>query len=129
MGQVMSDADDDADAAQPEWLAAVGILSSDIGAIVRDRRTVLVSLRGHVDLVVADELQRAVSAVIDDDVERVIFELEHLEFMDAAGLRVLVSARARLGGAIGSVVVRNPSAMIRRVLEVTLLGDMLADVD
>ncbi len=50
-----------------------------------------------------------------------VFDLSALEFMDSSGIALLLRAREQ----VGEVVVRNPSAIIQRIIEATGLGDTL----
>jgi anti-anti-sigma factor len=50
-----------------------------------------------------------------------VFDLSSLRFMDSSGIALLLRAREQ----VGDVVVRNPSAVIQRIIEATGLGDTL----
>lgn len=47
---------------------------------------------GELDLDTVDEVQRALSIALASDAARVVIDLRGLEFLDSAGLRVLVGA-------------------------------------
>jgi len=49
--------------------------------------------------------------------QRLIVDLEHVEFMDCAGLRVLVGAAARANR--GAFIVRSAPPQVQRLLELT----------
>jgi anti-anti-sigma factor len=73
----------------------------------------LLALRGDLDMASAAELSRALA---DDTVE--IVDMSEVEFLGAAGLRVLVAAqRARRARGRCLCVVR-PSRAVRRTLEI-----------
>lgn len=112
---------------RPEGLAEQArTLCPEIGTVVRDRDTILIALRGDLDAERAPDLQEAIDTVLDGTIDRVIFDLSGLGFMDSSGLNVLVTTRARLTG--GSVVVREASESVWRLLEVTGLDTLLAEV-
>jgi anti-anti-sigma factor len=50
-----------------------------------------------------------------------IFDLSRLRFMDSAGIAVLIGAAAK----VKAVHLRDPSPIVRRVIEVTGLSDVL----
>jgi anti-sigma B factor antagonist len=102
-------------------------LSPEIGTVVRDRRRLLVALRGELDAAAAPALQAAIDALIDENVDRVIFDLAQLRFIDSSGLNVLLTVRELLGATAQPVIVRNASPIVRRVLEVTGLSSELTE--
>jgi anti-sigma B factor antagonist len=80
----------------------------------------VVRLVGELDVANADRL-REVLAAITQPSPRIVVELSELSFMDSSGLGVLLEQHRR--GA--TVVLRNPSPIIRRVVEATGLTDVL----
>lgn len=82
----------------------------------------IVILTGELDSSNAASLQESMAAITAQHPQRLIFDLAGLRFMDSAGIAVLISAAAQLS----SVSVRNPSPIIRRVLETTGLSSVLA---
>lgn len=84
------------------------------------------SLAGDLDPATAPELDaRLQDLIADAAVSSVVIDLAEIAFMDSSGLRVLVAASAALGERSGSLVLRNPSTNIRRVLEVTGLASLV----
>ena len=59
----------------------------------------VVTVRGQVDSETAPELDRAISKLLSDGRNRIILNLQAVEFLSSAGLRILVKA---LKGAQGS---------------------------
>lgn len=101
----------------------------------------VIALYGELDLSsssqVAPEIEALVGAHAEDPrgaiagdgakavVARIVFDLGGLDFMDSAGIALLLRAASRAG----PVGVRNPSDLIRRVIELTGLGDLLVIED
>ncbi len=81
----------------------------------------IVILSGELDSSNAASLQERMTAITAQHPQRLIFDLADLRFMDSAGIAVLISTAAQLS----SVSVRNPSPIIRRVLETTGLSNVL----
>jgi anti-anti-sigma factor len=75
----------------------------------------VVSLAGELDSTNADALRDAVASVVAARPERLVFDLAGLRFMDSAGIAVLISAAAD----VDVVELRNPSEIVRRVIELT----------
>jgi anti-sigma B factor antagonist len=83
--------------------------------------TVVVRVTGEVDMSNAATLQEVLDEATSVDVERLVFDLAGLEFIDSSGLAVLLAAAQK----VPSVQLRNPSAIVRRVVEVTGLTETL----
>jgi anti-anti-sigma factor len=84
-------------------------------------RTLVVRVTGEVDMSNAAHVQEIVDHAIGPDVERLIFDLGTLEFIDSSGLAVLLAVAQK----VSSVQLRSPSAIVRRVIEVTGLSETL----
>jgi anti-anti-sigma factor len=82
--------------------------------------TVVVRLSGDLDLAGADEARAVVDHAVATGPATLTFDVTELRFMDSSGIAVLIAATQK----VGSVVLRNPSPVIQRLL--TLAG--LADV-
>ena len=82
--------------------------------------TQVVILSGELDSSNAASLQERVASIPPQPTRRLIFDLTDLRFMDSAGIAVLISAAA----SASSVSLRNPSPIIRRVLEATGLSSV-----
>jgi anti-sigma B factor antagonist len=80
----------------------------------------IVILSGELDSSNAASLQERMAAITAHHPQRLIFDLTGLRFMDSAGIAVLIDAAAKT-----SVSLRNPSPIIRRVLETTGLSGVL----
>ncbi len=78
-------------------------------------------LSGELDVTNAKQVRSAVDAVLSSETERLIFELEGLQFMDSSGIAMLVSVAHK----VREVQVRNPSIIVRRLIELTGLADAL----
>ena len=61
--------------------------------VVRDRDEVVVALTGELDLATADMLEREIRELRHSGCDHIVVDLRQLDFMDSAGLRVLISLR------------------------------------
>jgi anti-sigma B factor antagonist len=82
----------------------------------------VVVLSGELDTSNADSLQERVASIPPQSAQRLIFDLTGLRFMDSAGIAVLIGAATKAS----SVSLRNPSPIIRRVLETTGLSNVFS---
>ena len=89
---------------------------------IRGAEEGIVIVSGEVDLCTAprleEELRRCQQAAF-----RIIVDLERVEFMDCAGLRVLVNASAKLGPARFSVILGSPQ--VQKLFELTGMTGVL----
>ena len=78
-------------------------------------------LSGELDVTNFKQVRSAVDAFVSSQTERLIFDLEGLQFMDSSGIALLVSVAQK----VREVQVRNPSGIVRRLMELTGLTDTL----
>jgi anti-sigma B factor antagonist len=81
----------------------------------------IVSVSGELDISTAQALEAALVPITAEHPRRLVFDLSGLRFMDSAGIAVLIGAAAK----VAAVQLRNPSPIVRRVVEVTGLSDVL----
>jgi anti-sigma B factor antagonist len=88
-----------------------------------DGGDLVVLVDGEVDVSTAPHLRSFLLQV--DDGERVlVVDLSDMDFLDAAGLSVLVALQRRLAQRASQVVLRSPSASTRRLLQITGLEEL-----
>lgn len=90
-----------------------------------DGETAILLLRGELDHVGAAILRSTLDVVIDQQPRSVVLDLADLLFMDAAGLEVFAAGARRLSLGGASLVIRTPSAMVRRLLAITRLDTVV----
>jgi anti-anti-sigma factor len=81
-------------------------------------RTIL-HLKGEVDCLSSPYLRAMIDASIDTGHLKLVLDLAALAFMDAAGLRVIANAADRLELLGGTLAIRSPSDLVRRMLDIT----------
>jgi anti-sigma B factor antagonist len=81
----------------------------------------VIRLSGEIDMSNVDALRVVIEPIMESEPERVDFDLAALEFMDSSGIALLLRVAAKTK----SVHVRDPSALVRRLLEATGLSDVL----
>lgn len=86
-----------------------------------------VTLRGEIDLAAKDELRRRFENAITPG-RRLVIDLTEVSFMDSSGIEALCVARRRAIRAGGSVLLRGPSPIVLRTLEIAGV-DALFDID
>jgi anti-sigma B factor antagonist len=79
--------------------------------------TIVLRVVGELDLATIAVLQDAFASLPLIGQPRVVLDVSGLEFISAAGIRVALEAQRRLAGHGGQLVLRDPSALLMRVLE------------
>ena len=88
-----------------------------------DGGTLVVALEGRLDTTTAPELEADLKASIDSVTDLVI-DMEKLDYISSAGLRVLLWANKTMNQK-GTMVVKNVSEVVNEVFEVTGFADFL----
>jgi anti-anti-sigma factor len=84
------------------------------------------AVTGRLDAYWADHLTRALDEAIRGGADRIRLDLSGVSFVSSVGLRVLIRVYKQLQRINGSLAVTNPSAAVRRVLELAGLHALLA---
>lgn len=91
-----------------------------------DERRTVIHVAGDVDLETADGLRAALKAAPPQQPgHELVVDLAEVPFLDSSGVQVLLEARMTALAGGGALVVRNPSRMVARVLEVTGVAAIL----
>ena len=89
---------------------------------------VVLELHGELDLAVAPELTDAIERAEAQQRRIVVLDLEDLEFIDSAGLRVILAAHKRLCG-IGAELAMTPGQpQVQRLLAIAGVADHLQTI-
>lgn len=88
-----------------------------------DGNKLTVALEGRLDTMTAPEFEASIKPDLDS-VECADLDLEKLEYVSSAGLRVILTIHKALAGK-GGLVVKNPNETVSEVFEVTGFSDIL----
>jgi anti-anti-sigma factor len=83
--------------------------------------TVTVALRGEFDVTSRDFLSARLERIRASGPRRLVFDVTHVGYMDCASAR-LIAGTGRWLPAGAKPVIRGPSPMVRRMLEVSRIG-------
>lgn len=89
----------------------------------KQENTLTIAPEGRLDTMTAPELEAVLKAELDG-VETLIFDLEKLDYISSAGLRVLLSAQKMMNRQ-GSMKILHANEIIMEVFEVTGFTDIL----
>ena len=90
----------------------------------RDGNAVNLALEGRLDTTTAPQLEEALKEDMDG-VNALSLDMEKLEYVSSAGLRVLLAAQKSMNAAKGTMVLRNVCDDIKEVFEITGFCDIL----
>ncbi len=79
---------------------------------------------GRLDTSTAPKLEADLNAQLTDDIRKVVFDFDKLEYISSAGLRIVIIAVHKLKGK-GEVRVANLNDEVREVFEITGLLNVL----
>ena len=85
--------------------------------------TLCLVLEGHLDTLTAPHLEAELENSMKD-ADCLVLDLENLDYVSSAGLRVLLSAHKRMSGK-GGLKIKNVNEVVQEVFEVTGFCDIL----
>ena len=94
--------------------------------VVQSDDATTIYVQGEIDLATAGRLRDAIEPHMGPQ-QTIILDLSGVEFMDSSCVHVLVQARGSLTANGGSLVLRNPSTLARRVLSLLRVELLLAE--
>ena len=89
----------------------------------KEGNALTLALEGRLDTMTAPQLEAALKEALPG-VEELTFDLEKLDYISSAGLRVLLSAQKTMNKQ-GIMKVKNANEMILEIFEVTGFSDIL----
>lgn len=94
--------------------------------VVARGRAPVVELIGELDIATADTVRQTIAPLVREADELVI-EATALAFADATGLSALMPAARELRSRNGRLVLRNPTRLVRRVIDLLSLDEFELD--
>ena len=91
--------------------------------LLKENEVLKVSIKGRLDTNTSPQLEKVVDD-IDDSTKDLIIDMEGLEYVSSAGLRVLLAAQKKMNK-IGTMKVINVCDTIMEVFEITGFADIL----
>jgi anti-sigma B factor antagonist len=81
----------------------------------------VVSLSGELDLTNIERVQSVIGDVLAGGTQRLVIETSGLQFMDSSGLALLANVARK----IPEIELRDPSPIVRRLIDLTGLAEIL----
>ncbi|MBQ3864736.1 MAG: STAS domain-containing protein [Clostridia bacterium] len=90
----------------------------------KEGENLLISVSGRLDTTTSPELETIIKEEMADTSSLTI-DMENLEYISSAGLRVLLLAQKAMNEKDGKMVVKKPNDVIREIFEMTGFMDFL----
>ena len=90
----------------------------------RNGEVLVIEVGGRLDATTAPELEKAIEG-IPADIKELVIDMEKLEYISSAGLRVLLAAHKKMSK-VGAMRVRNICDEIMEILDMTGFTDILS---
>lgn len=91
---------------------------------LKEGRKLMVALSGRLDTSAAPGAQREILGALGD-VTELVYDLENLEYISSAGLRILIASLKEMKAKDGSMTLINVSEGVREILDLTGFGLIL----
>lgn len=91
--------------------------------------TAVLAVKGEIDVSNVEEFGRNVDECLRTSCRVVSMDMAGLTFIDSSGLRIIVEANKRLRERDGQLVIKDPPAILRRIVEVSGLTDFFGLTD
>ena len=89
---------------------------------IKNADELIIKLGGRLDTNTSPELKKEIENL--EGVEKLVFDLENLDYISSAGLRVLIIAQ-RIMKEQGKMIIRNVKCEIKEILEITGFSKIL----
>ncbi|HEX3509998.1 MAG TPA: STAS domain-containing protein [Solirubrobacteraceae bacterium] len=89
---------------------------------------VVLALQGELDLAAAPQLAAEIERAETGTLDALVLDLSRLEFIDSAGLRVLLAAHERARESGRAFAITPGPAQVQRLLEIAGVGDHLVTI-
>jgi anti-sigma B factor antagonist len=97
-----------------------------VAAIESEGGDKVVTVRGEVDTYSAPQLRACLDEVVRSGQRRIVVDVSDVRFIDSSGVGVLVASIKRLRPDGRTLVLRQPTRQMTKVLEMTGLRELVA---
>jgi anti-sigma B factor antagonist len=87
--------------------------------------TLVLCPEGRLDTMTCMQLEKEINESLVSEINTLILNFEKLVYISSAGLRVVLSARKKIGKMNGTMIVKNVNETIMEVLEISGFVDIL----
>ena len=92
--------------------------------VERDFELVTLGITGRLDTTTAPNLEAVINE-LSEDTKELVFNMDELEYISSAGIRVLLFAYKKTNQSGGIMRIEKANEMVRDIFEMTVLSEML----
>ena len=97
---------------------------------VRKKDVIVVRLEGELDQCSASPIRRDLDMLLQDpSVRHLVLDMQKMPFMDSSGIGVILGRYRTLSLRGGSVSVMHMSPQVKRIYDLSGMGQVIADMD
>ena len=96
--------------------------------LTKKNESLLISLKGRLDANTSNLFEEKIIN-LEEGIKDLIIDMNGLEYISSAGLRVLLAAQKKMNKLGGSMVLKGAQACIKEIFEVTGFGGILTFED
>ena len=86
---------------------------------VKDTNTTVISLGGHLDISMANAINKRIDDVFKTNPMKIIFDLKGLTYISSAGLRILLYVAKKMTAKEGEVALCSVNDSIQKILDIS----------
>jgi anti-anti-sigma factor len=94
----------------------------------RDGDQAVIELHGELDASTASRLDAYLDGALDSGERRIVIDLQHVAFIDSAGIGAIVRCLKRVREAGGDLTLLSPSVVAQHTLDVSGIADLVTIV-
>jgi anti-anti-sigma factor len=94
----------------------------------RDEGRTIIELHGELDAATAGRVDAYLDDALQAGERRVVIDLQHVAFIDSAGIGAIVRSLKRVRAADGELSLRSPSVVAQHALEISGVSELVAIV-
>jgi anti-sigma B factor antagonist len=88
----------------------------------------VIELHGELDAATAGRIDAYLDGVLEAGERRIVIDLQHVAFIDSAGIGAIVRSLKRVRAADGELILRSPSVVAQHALEISGVSELVAIV-
>lgn len=89
-----------------------------------DRKTLILDIEGSINALTAPELESILKSSLND-IEKLTINLEKVDYVSSAGLRILLTAHNVMEEKKASMVIKNINPNVEEIFDITGFSDIL----
>ena len=86
---------------------------------VQEGANTIITIKGRLDAATAPVADNAIKKIMEEDCRRVLFNLDHLEYLSSGGLRVILGVAKEIKRNEGKLVLCSLNQFVKEIFEVS----------